>query len=222
MNVRRSYEIAEKIIKKAGSRNPDIICRSLGIELYECDLGNLKGMYSSADRHRTIYLNKRLTGYLRSSVFAHEIAHDQIPEHRKMARSKPAAYVGNMSESYSGSYNYAHTAFNGGRPAHTANHLAHLAHTTHPAALGHDSSYFEREANSVAAHILIDDEQMIELIMSDLTVQAIACELCVPIDLLLIELEDYRKMHPEYSHLIANLPRNGRGNYLKDYNDGTF
>ena len=80
---------------------------------------NLKGMYSSADRHRTIYLHKRLTGYLRRFVLMHEICHDQIPEHRKRARRMP----------------YKEIQFFGG------------------------VNQSEREANSVAAHVLIDDEE---------------------------------------------------------------
>ena len=73
----------------------------------------------------------------------------------------------------------------------------------------------EREANSVAAHVLIDDEKMVNLIMEGNSAQAIAAELYVPEDLLLIAIEDYHKLHPDF---IVRLPRSGRGNYLKDYN----
>ena len=73
----------------------------------------------------------------------------------------------------------------------------------------------EREANSVAAHVLIDDEKMVNLIMEGNSAQAIAAELYVPEDLLLIAIEDYHKLHSDF---IVRLPRSGRGNYLKDYN----
>lgn len=91
MKAAESYALAQKIIKKCdGSRDPEVIYQCLGIELEDTfDLANLKGMYSSADRHRTIYLHKRLTGYLRRFVLMHEICHDQIPEHRKRARRMP-------------------------------------------------------------------------------------------------------------------------------------
>ena len=91
MKAAESYALAQKIIKKSdGSRDPEVIYQCLGIELEDTfDLANLKGMYSSADRHRTIYLHKRLTGYLRRFVLMHEICHDQIPEHRKRARRYP-------------------------------------------------------------------------------------------------------------------------------------
>ena len=180
MRVEESYDLARKILRKScGNHNPEEICKCLGIELYEFDLGNLKGMYSSADRHRTIFLNKRLKGYLRRFVLAHEIGHDQIPEHRELARSKP----------------YKELQFFGGR------------------------NNTEREANSVAAHILIDDKQMIDMIKEGRTLHQMASELYVPEDLLLIELEDYGKLHPDF---VVNLPRLSRGNYLKDYTDGTF
>ena len=54
MKAAESYALAQKIIKKCdGSRDPEIIYQCLGIELEDTfDLANLKGMYSSADRHR--------------------------------------------------------------------------------------------------------------------------------------------------------------------------
>lgn len=176
MKAAESYALAQKIIKKCdGSRDPEEIYQCLGIELEDTfDLANLKGMYSSADRHRTIYLHKRLTGYLRRFVLMHEICHDQIPEHRKRARRMP----------------YKEIQFFGG------------------------TNQSEREANSVAAHVLIDDKKMVSLIMEGHTSQAIAAELYVPEDLLLIAIEDYQKLHPDF---IIRLPRSGRGNYLKDY-----
>ena len=73
----------------------------------------------------------------------------------------------------------------------------------------------EREANSVAAHVLIEDNKMLELIREGYTTQEIAAALYVPEDLFLIAIEDYCAIHPE---LEARLPRSGRGNYLKDYN----
>ena len=55
---------------------------------------------------------------------------------------------------------------------------------------------------------------MIELIKEGKTLQAVASELYVPEDLLLIALEDFRSVHPE---LKLDLPRPSKGNYLKDY-----
>ncbi len=208
MNVNQSYEISEAILRKSGgSRDPEVICRCLGIELYEFDLGNLKGMYSSADRHRTIFLHKRLSEYMRRCVLAHEIAHDQIPEHRKMAKTTPYNEVQFFSDT------------DDADDTDAASYKSTASSTCHRSLAKNNT---EREANSVAAHILIDDERMMELVLSGQTIQAIACELSVPVDLLLIELEDYGKMHLEYRMLINNLPREARGEYLKNYTDGTF
>lgn len=183
MNPEESYRLAQKIRKKCdGSRDPDRIAHTLGIEVYEFDLGNLKGMYSSASRHRTIYLNKKLTGYLRRFVLMHEICHDQIPEHRRSARNRA----------------YHDLLFFGGK----------------------DTS--ERDANAVAAHILIDQEEMVSEMQEGKSVQEIARSLYVPEDLLLIEIEDYTKIHPELAAVRDALPRCGEGGYLKDYTDGTF
>ena len=183
MEVRQSYELAQKIVKKCGgSRNPEEMCPSLGIEIYEFDLKNLKGMYSSASRHRTIYLNSRLTGYLRRFVLMHELCHDQILPHRAAARNTP---------------------------------LRDLL-------FFEDASQTEREANSVAAHILIQSGQMLELLENGRSCSETASLLEVPEDLLLIELEDFTRMHPEYAFLQTSLPREGRGDFLKCYDDGTF
>ena len=62
-------------------------------------------------------------------------------------------------------------------------------------------------------------KNMLTLAKEGRTLQQIAVELCVPEDLLLIELEDYGKLHPDF---LFRLPRIPKGNYLKDYTDGTF
>lgn len=52
MNAHQGYELAYKIQKQIrGWRTPEDMVTALGIELYEFDLKNLKGMYSSAGRH---------------------------------------------------------------------------------------------------------------------------------------------------------------------------
>ena len=91
MNVNLGYEIAEKIKEKtAGCTTPESICGAMGIELRRPDLGNLKGMYRFSERTRTAYINKRLVNYyeLLQTTY-HEVGHDQIPEHREMAKHKP-------------------------------------------------------------------------------------------------------------------------------------
>lgn len=91
MTVTEGYAIARKIKKKIKrSTDPEEICFRMGLEYVECDLANLKGMYSSANRHRTVYLNSRLVEYYeRLQTVLHEVGHDQIPEHRLRARNSP-------------------------------------------------------------------------------------------------------------------------------------
>lgn len=183
MDVLEGYRIAHKILKLTdGRRDMDLAARLLGIEVHdEFDLVHLKGMYSAKNKHRTIFLHCRLSEYLRRFVLAHEIGHDQIPEHRELAKGTPFQ----------------------------------------------DSSFScfkdtkERDATSIAAHLLIDDEEMIERLKMYHDTMKAAAALKVPEDFLLIEMEDYKKLHPEYSYLL-NLPRSGRGDFLKDYDDGTF
>ena len=219
MRVEESYALAHKILRKSGGcQDPEIICKCLGIELFEYDLGNLKGMYSSADRHRTIFLNKRLTGYLRRFVLAHEIGHDQILEHRKQARSKPYKEVMLFQEGRcfkDDQFFKEGQCFKDDQCFKEGQYFQHFQFSQFSCSKNNT----EREANSVAAHLLINDVQMLTLAKEGRTLQQIAVELCVPEDLLLIELEDYGKLHPDF---LFRLPRIPKGNYLKDYTDGTF
>ena len=101
MNFITGYEIAEKImLKTQGCKNERERAEALGIEVLTYDLGNLKSMYSSADRHRTIYVNKKLCGPEYEFVMDHEIGHDQIPAHRRMARNSPMREIQFFGEDY--------------------------------------------------------------------------------------------------------------------------
>lgn len=183
MDVFEGYRIAHNILKQTdGRRDLNLAARCLKIEVHdEFDLGHLKGMYSSANKHRTIYLHSRLSEYLRRLTLAHEIGHDQIPEHRKQARTSPFQDL-------------SFSCFKDNK---------------------------EREATSVGAHILIDDDEMLEMLEYYQDVYKVAMKLRVPDDFLFIEMEDYAKVHPEYRYILR-VPRSGRGNCLKDYDDGTF
>ena len=82
------YKCAQHIIKAAGHcRDPEKIADALGIGIEYYDLANLKGMYSSQNKHRTIFVHEGLSYYGMRFVIAHEIGHDQ--KHRTLARSKP-------------------------------------------------------------------------------------------------------------------------------------
>lgn len=101
MTVYEGYEIAKKIQRLCRDcRNAKQFAVSLGIEVYEFNLHNLKGMYSAADRHRTIYLNNNLGGCEKEIVTFHEICHDQIPQHRKLAKNAPLKEIQLFGENY--------------------------------------------------------------------------------------------------------------------------
>lgn len=180
--AKADYRLVQRLLKYADHlRDPEHIARSIGIEIVnEFDLANLKGMYSSGEKHRTIYLNSRLKAYLKKFVMAHEIGHDQ--KHRAKARIQPFKeiefFVGKKRDE-------------------------------------------EMEANIIAAHILIDEEQLLECIREEYPVSAIAAKMSVPEDLMLIKIQEMREMGYFEFHL-NEAPRRARGNYLLDYDDGGY
>ena len=181
MNVDEGYRIARKIKRKIKDANsPEQICAAIGIELVWCDLGNMKGMYSSADRHRTVYLNEILQDYrdhMYQTLF-HEIGHDQIREHRLMARNSPLAdyYFDTVSQT-------------------------------------------ERQANTIAAHVLLEDDKVIESLKAGSVLERAAQEFHVHEDLLILKLEEMKKkMGKDFPFDLARLPRNADPCFLKRNN----
>lgn len=155
MNAYEGYEAAEKISRAIdGCRYPREMASTLGIELYEYDLKNLKGMYSAADRHRTIFLNNRLNRYGQIFVTIHEIGHDQ--KHRHLARNTPLREI-----------QFFHGAS-----------ASFLIEET------------EREANIIASHVLINDDQLLRLLRYGYTISQSATKLHVPEDLVLIKMKE--------------------------------
>ncbi|HGF8405197.1 TPA: hypothetical protein QFD20_002411 [Enterococcus faecium] len=80
------YDTTQHMMKRTGNtRNPEEIAVALGAELL--DDYDLKGMYSSAGRHRSIFIHCYLSRRVRRFVVAHKLGHDQL--HRLLAREKP-------------------------------------------------------------------------------------------------------------------------------------
>lgn len=81
----RFSRLADKLVRRCGSRDPFAIAGSLGIEVLYCEVfGRLKGMYRVIKRNRFIMLNKDLDERMMRIVLAHEIGHDQL--HRRLAQ----------------------------------------------------------------------------------------------------------------------------------------
>lgn len=74
------------------------------------------------------------------------------------------------------------------------------------------------EANIIAAHILIDEDDLPDYMQMGYTLPAIAAELEVPEDLLLIKIEQMIRLN-YYNFKINEMYRKPRGNYLKDFKD---
>ena len=178
MVVTEGYSIAHRIKKKIdGSTDPEEICYLMGLEYVEYDLVNLKGMYSSANRHRTVYINSRLVEYYeRLQTVLHEVGHDQIPRHRLMARNSPLM-------DYS---------------------LRITKDTT------------ERDANVIMSHVLLDDDEVIDILKSGYTVEQAASEFNVHTDVLLLKFEEMHKlMRDDFPFDMSRMPREANPLFLK-------
>ena len=179
MNAFEGYDIAGKIKKKcAGCDSAIEYAKCLGIEILTYDLANLKAMYSAADRHRTIFLNSNLSSFAKEFCCFHEIGHDQIPSHRKMARS---AF---MREVQFFGINY-------------------MQDTT------------EYEANTIAAHLYIDEEEIKEyLIAEKRTIYEAAHLLHAPSELVSIKLKEMQRAN----RIPGNISLSIDPCFLKDLN----
>jgi len=79
--------IAHRLLKKYDTRDPSKICQELGIMLRLRDLGDtLNAYYFVHSRMRVITVNNRLNSEAIKLYIAHELGHDQIPQHRQVAR----------------------------------------------------------------------------------------------------------------------------------------
>lgn len=85
MNCESIKKMADKLVKKAGSRNPFVVADEMGINIkYINDFKTLKGMYTVILRNRFIFINAALTEEIQKIVCAHEIGHDVM--HSFMAK----------------------------------------------------------------------------------------------------------------------------------------
>ncbi len=85
MRTDRISELAVRLVKKYGTRDPFEIAENMGVELMFCEnFGTLKGMYSVIKRNRFIFINKNLEYCMQRIVCAHELGHDIL--HRNLAK----------------------------------------------------------------------------------------------------------------------------------------
>ena len=75
--------LADRTVRRSGTRNADRIAEELGITVYEVPFTRQKGVYRVIERNRYIFLKDDLTDTMRSIVLLHEIGHDRL--HRKQA-----------------------------------------------------------------------------------------------------------------------------------------
>ena len=79
MNCESIKKMADRLVKKAGSRNPFVIADENSIIIkYINDFKTLKGMYTVIKRNKFIFINANLPEEIQKVVCAHEIGHDTI------------------------------------------------------------------------------------------------------------------------------------------------
>lgn len=80
-------DAAEKMIRRAGSRKPEEICRTYHIELLDMDLKKrLKAYYFYQSRIHSIIIDQNITDVFRRILIAHELGHFAL--HKRIAMMK--------------------------------------------------------------------------------------------------------------------------------------
>ena len=80
----RIMDMANKIIKRVGSRDPNDIAEQLGIIIMPVAFSKQKGVYKLIERNRFIFIKEDLCPELQKIVLLHEIGHDVL--HRGEAK----------------------------------------------------------------------------------------------------------------------------------------
>lgn len=75
MNVKA---IVESVVKKYGTRSPYEFASLMNIQIYESELGDIRGYYIKAYRIKQIFLNCNLDRREQEYVLSHEIEHAVI------------------------------------------------------------------------------------------------------------------------------------------------
>lgn len=81
---KKIIDMAERIVKKYGTRDPFKMARECGAELIVKNLGSLKGFYKVVYETPFIFLNSSLSPAEARVVCAHELGHHAL--HRAAAR----------------------------------------------------------------------------------------------------------------------------------------
>ena len=67
--------LIKKLASKYGTTNPFSLADELGIDVFFCDLGSVRGFYSRAFRQKAIYINCCLSEQQKQFTAAHELGH---------------------------------------------------------------------------------------------------------------------------------------------------
>ena len=85
--IQAILESAERLVRTCGCRDPFEAAQLLHINVWERDLGGMKGFYNIFNRERYIVLNQNLSPEEKKIVCAHELGHDRL--HRHFAQFTP-------------------------------------------------------------------------------------------------------------------------------------
>lgn len=149
------YQKATALVRKTGTRLPELIAKEIGIKIYdESSFKKLLGMYTFRWNHRMMFLNSNMEYYLRQMVIAHELGHDAL--HREIAKAS-----GKGLQEFS---------------------------------LFDIKSKTEYEANAFAAHILLDNNRVCEMVKSGFNAVQASRLLGVDVNLMMIKLKEMNRM----------------------------
>jgi Zn-dependent peptidase ImmA (M78 family) len=73
---------ADKLVRRTGSREPELIALDLGITIMDVPFKTQKGVYKIIERNPFIFIKEDLDERMRRIVLLHEIGHDRLHRHQ--------------------------------------------------------------------------------------------------------------------------------------------
>lgn len=90
-NLKTIVACADETVAKYGTRDPAVLAKEMGVEVYYCDFSKQRGAYKVILRNRFAFINGNLDDISKRIVLLHELGHDVL--HRR-----EAVKVGGFSE----------------------------------------------------------------------------------------------------------------------------
>lgn len=81
--IRKAKKIVQELIKTHNTKDPEILCKKLGVVLLYRDLGKIKGLFRKENGTNFIVINEKYSKFLQKLILLHEIGH-MVLKHKRI------------------------------------------------------------------------------------------------------------------------------------------